>query len=443
MISVSGIRGKIPEGLDLESCLLYTESFVEVLKPKTIVLGRDSRPSGLFLEKFISGILLSKGIDVISIGVVPTPTLKAVVNATKSSGGIMISASHNPIVWNAFKLVGKNGFFFNEEQMKVLLKISSDKTFTLPKHNPKSRYTENKSEFLSLHYESVLKRVNVNKIKKKKFHVLVDAVNGGGSEVVPEFLEKLGCKVTKLYCDPTKVFPREPEPTPHSLKKTAKFLKQSKADIGFALDPDADRLVILTPERGCISEEYTFPLSLLSVLPGKTNSAVINLSTSFVSRELLAKHNKRLLRSKVGEANVVSMMIENRSFFGGEGNGGVIDPEVNSFGRDSLSGIAHILNYLAINNTKIDRVLDGLPEIFMKKTSFPIKGKNLNELFQKFKDYYRHAIVDERDGLYLEFSDKWIHVRASNTEPIIRVIAEAKSNKQLSEIFSEIEGLLY
>ncbi|MCB1176172.1 MAG: phosphoglucosamine mutase, partial [Leptospiraceae bacterium] len=324
MISVSGIRGKIPEGLNLENILLFTNSFIETLRPKSIVIGRDSRPSGEFMEQIITGILLSKGIDVIQIGIVPTPTLKAVVNATGASGGIMISASHNPIVWNAFKFVGKNGFFFNQAQITTLMKFAEKGKFTPPKFLPKSKLKQNSREFIDLHIESVLKRVNVAKIKKRKFKVFLDAVNGGGSEVVPMLLQKLGCKVEKLYCEPGGVFPRAPEPTPSALTKTARAMKKTDAEIGFALDPDADRLVLLTPERGCISEEYTLPLSIYSVLPHTdSTNVVINLSSSFITGEVIDSYNKKLIRSKVGEANVVGDMQKTKAFFGGEGNGGV------------------------------------------------------------------------------------------------------------------------
>ncbi len=443
MISVSGIRGKIPEGLNLENILLYTNSFIETLKPKAVVVGRDSRPSGEFIEHIVTGTLLSKGINVIQLGIVPTPTVKAVVNSIGASGGIMISASHNPIVWNAFKFIGKNGFFLNQTQLDALLKHSLSQKFLAPKFLPKSKIIFEPQKYIDLHLESVLSRVDVSKIRKRKFKVFLDAVNGGGSFVVPALLEKLGCKLIKVYCEPQKVFPREPEPTPSNLQKTYRLMKKTEAEIGFALDPDADRLVLLTPQRGCISEEYTLPLSLLSVISkAKSTNMVINLSTSFVCKEILEKNGKNLIRSKVGEANVVSDMIKFKAFFGGEGNGGVIDPEVNSFGRDSLVGIAHILNLLALENTTIDKQLAQLPPIFMEKRTYSIKGKDLNTIYTKLKSRFPHAIFDMRDGLRIDLPDKWIHVRSSNTEPILRVIAESSSEGDLKVLFAHIEPIL-
>jgi phosphomannomutase len=287
--------------------------------------------------------------------------------------------------WNAFKFVGKNGFFFNNAQIQNLLSHAQKKDFREIRFLPKSKIDSNSKDYIQTHIDSVLKRVDVQKIKKKKFKVFLDAVNGAGSDVVPKLLDALGCKIEKLYCDPSKPFPREPEPTPSALQKTSRLMKKTDAAICFALDPDADRLVILSPNRGAISEEYTLPLSMESVLPNKKQNLVINLSTSFINEEIADKHGKSVIRSMVGEANVVSDMHQSNAFFGGEGNGGVIDPEVNSYGRDSLTGIAHILNILALKNKTIDNILDEYPEIFMKKESIPIKGKTRSSIKNKLK----------------------------------------------------------
>lgn len=305
--------------------------------------------------------------------------------------------------------------------------------FRPPLFNPKAKVLSDPA-YIRLHIESVLKRVNVPKIRKKKFRVFLDAVNGGGSKVVPTLLEELGCKLYPLYCEGEGGFPREPEPTPKALEKTAKQMKKTDAQIGFALDPDADRLVLLTPERGCISEEYTLPLSLLSVLPGSRNTVVTNLSSSFITEKVASEFGKIVLRSKVGEANVVAEMLNARSMFGGEGNGGVIDPEISSFGRDSLAGIAHILNVLAERNQSIDSLLDEMPEIHMEKTSYSVKDRNLNEILLKFKSSFPSKKIDERDGLWMDLGGKWIHLRASNTEPIIRLIGEAETERDLKEM---------
>lgn len=437
MISVSGIRGIIPSGLNFQNLIQFTLSFAQVLNPKTIIIGRDSRPSGEFIENIISGVLLSLGVNVKIIGIVPTPTLKSIVNETKSDGGIMISASHNPIEWNAFKFVGKNGFFFGSEQIEALKSFMIADNQPLPKFQPKSKKEDVSSEYTNLHFESVLKQVDIARIKKRKFKVFIDAVNGGGSFVVPMFLEKLGCKVYREYCTPDGTFPRPPEPTPDALAKTAKLMKKTDAEIGFALDPDADRLIVLTPKRGVISEEYTLPLSVYSVLNSKLKNLVVNLSTSLITKEVIAPYGKITHFAKVGEANVVKEMIEKKAFFGGEGNGGVIDPKISSFGRDSLSGIAHILNFLSLDKTTIDKQLDLMPELFMKKESISVEGRDITKIFAKLKDSFKDGIINEKDGIRFDFASSWVHIRASNTEPIIRIIAEAKTDNDLQMLLKK------
>ncbi|MCE9501039.1 MAG: phosphoglucosamine mutase [Leptospira sp.] len=445
MISVSGIRGTIPDGLDLNNIPIFAQAFSSIISNKQVVIGKDSRPSGLFIESILTGILLSHGKNVISLGIVPTPTVKAVVNATKSGGGVMISASHNPIEWNAFKFIGKNGLFFNQSEMNQLLENIKDNRFAAPIYNPDSKIIEDNEKYIRLHFESVLKRVDVPTIRKRKFKVFVDAVNGGGSIVIPAFLESLGCTVIRHNCAPDGKFPRPPEPTPKALLGSAKRMKSSGADIGFALDPDADRLVLISKKRGAISEELTLPLSIQSILTkksGKSGKVIINLSSSFVTEDIIHPFGLKLLRSKVGEANVVEKMIREGAVFGGEGNGGVIDPKINSFGRDSLSGIAHVLNVLARERRDLDSVLDLMPEVFMEKMTLPAEGKSKTELFQKLKDNFNAKKLDETDGLRLEFDSSWIHVRSSNTEPIIRVIAEARTKNDLNRIVEKTKEIL-
>jgi phosphomannomutase len=435
MVSISGVRGIIPVSLNYEVITKYILAFVKVLNPKSIIIARDSRPSGEYIQYITTGILLSLGIDVKIVGIVPTPTLKSIVNETKSSGGIMISASHNPIEWNAFKFVGKDGFFFTTEQVAKLRSfVINEDSLPKPKFFPKYKFEIATRELWELHIDSVLKRINVNKIRKRKFKVFLDAVNGGGSYVVPYFLEKLGCKVIELYTKPDGTFPRPPEPTPKALEKTSKLIKKTEADIGFALDPDADRLVLLSPKKGAISEEYTLPLSLFSALNTNKKNIVINLSTSSLTKIVAEKFKKKTHYAKVGEANVVSEMLRLGAFFGGEGNGGVIDPNISSFGRDSLAGIAHILNHLAEENLSFDAALSKLPELFMSKQTFSIQNKNLSLLFAKLKESFPNASIDEKDGVRFDIEDSWLHIRASNTEPILRIIAESNSKVNLEKL---------
>lgn len=437
MISVSGIRGIIPTGLNFENIIQFTLAYANVLKPKTIIIGRDSRPSGEYIENIVSGVLLGIGINVKTIGIVPTPTLKSIVKETKSDGGIIITASHNPLEWNAFKFVGKNGFFFDAKQIQELKDFIQKGDLPLPKFSPKSIKSNSSESLIDLHFESVLKQIDLAKIKKRKFKVFVDAVNGGGSLVIPEFLKRLGCKVYETYCTPDGTFPRPPEPTPKALIKTAKLMKKTDAEIGFALDPDADRLIVLTPKRGVISEEYTLPLSVQSVLGRKGKDMVVNLSTSFLTQEAIARYGKKVHLAKVGEANVVSEMIQKKAFFGGEGNGGVIDPNISSFGRDSLAGIGHILNFLASNKSSVDTEMDKIPKLYMQKESISVQGRNLKDILEKLKDNFKGSKINEKDGIRFDFESSWVHVRASNTEPIIRIIAEAKNENDLQALLTK------
>jgi len=350
----------------------------------------------------------------------------------------MISASHNPLEWNAFKFIGKKGRFFDQKQMDQVVDCIRKDAFHAPMYLPKTSVINRKDAF-QMHIDDVLKRVNVAAIRKKKFKVFVDAVNGAGSEVVPALLQQLGCQVIRYHCKPDGIFPRPPEPTPKALKKTSAEVKKSAADIGFALDPDADRLVVVSPTSGALSEELTLPLSILSVLDQapKNGKVVVNLSSSFVTKQIMEPYGFQFLRSKVGEANVVETMEKTRAFFGGEGNGGVIDPAISSFGRDSLAGIAHILNVMAIRNQGIDAIVSQLPQVHMEKMSLPIAGKSLKTLYTAFKNGFKPLKIDERDGLWMDFDHSWLHIRPSNTEPIIRIIAEAKKRQDLIELVSK------
>ncbi|MBE8365111.1 phosphoglucosamine mutase [Leptospira borgpetersenii] len=444
MVSVSGIRGIIPTGLSPEVIFNALRAFGTWIEGSKVVIGRDSRPSGPYIENIALGLMQAMGKDVLQLGIVPTPTVKAVVNLSKAGGGIMVSASHNPILWNAFKFIGPGGFFTGAADLEQILDTVRNQSYRQIQYKPSSKIVSGK-EWSEKHIESVLKRVNVSAIRKKKYKVLVDAVNGAGSALIPELLGKLGCKPILLHCSPDGTFPRPPEPTPDALKQTSRKMKSSGADIGFALDPDADRLVVLTPKKGAISEEYTLPLSFLSLtlgkMPKKAN-LVVNLSTSFINEFVAGQYGVPVSRSKVGEANVVSEMLRQKSIFGGEGNGGVIDPAIASFGRDSLSGIAHILNGMAATGKKIDSIVEELPAVHMQKTSFKVAGKNLQDIYSKFSEEFSAFSEETLDGLRLASDDSWIHIRPSNTEPIIRVIAEARTKKDLNSLLDRSRSLM-
>ncbi|WCL49307.1 phosphoglucosamine mutase [Leptospira sp. GIMC2001] len=443
MISVSGVRGKIQDGFNPETILRFSRAFATAMGGSFVVVGRDSRPSGLFVESILNGAILAAGKSVLSLGIVPTPTVKAVVNAKSAESGVIVSASHNPMDWNAFKFVGRNGFFFSQKEIDKVMELVNANQF------PQAIYDANvkvdyQYDDAKLHLESILERIDVLAIRKKKYKVLIDAVNGAGSNLIPEFLEMLGCDVYKMHCNPDGQFPRPAEPTEEALVDTSAFVKSSGVDIGFAVDPDADRLVVLTPKLGALSEEYTVPLSLMAVLPefiGKPK-VVLNESSSFVSDRVVKAYGGSVIRSKVGEANVVQAMIDNKAMFGGEGNGGVIDPKINSYGRDSLAGIGHILHLMAKDDKPIDSIFEKLPGLFMKKTKFAREGREILDVFNSIRSGFKSDQVSEIDGLRLAWDYGWIHVRPSNTEPIVRIIAEADSAEKLNEIIHQAEKSL-
>lgn len=440
MISVSGVRGKIQDGFGPETILRFARAFAYSVSGDTVVVGRDSRPSGEFVESILNGAILASGKNVVSLGIVPTPTVKAIVNAKGLSAGVIVTASHNPMEWNAFKFVGKRGFFFSQEEIDQVMDLVKKNEFPKAVFDSSAR-VQQAYNLSKIHIDSILARIDVLAIRKKQYKVAIDAVNGAGSQLIPEFLEMLGCEVYRLHCTPDGQFPRPAEPTEEALVGTSAFVREQGVDIGFAVDPDADRLVVVTPEQGAISEEYTVPLCLLAVLKnfvGKPK-VVVNESSSFLSDKIVEAYGGNLIRSKVGEANVVSAMLEHNAMFGGEGNGGVIDPKINSYGRDSLAGIGHILHLMATEDKSIDEIFGKLPKIYMQKTKFPVQGVPLDSIYAKLRAEFPTAKVSTIDGLRLSWDYGWVHIRPSNTEPIVRVIVEAMDLEKVQQLLAQVE----
>ncbi|MBI3394882.1 MAG: phosphoglucosamine mutase [Spirochaetia bacterium] len=442
LVSISGIRGIIPDGLDPVNIVAFSRAFAAVTG-KRIVIGCDARPTGPILNHLLTGTLLAAGKEIIDVGLVPTPTVKAAVKTWKADGGVMISASHNPPEWNAFKLIGKEGFFFSAaDSEKMIHALRSDQ---FPAVGWKKMGTLRSEDAVQMHIDQVIKALpNVAKIRKKKYKVVVDGVGGAGREALPRLLKSLGCTVITLYCEPTKdgSFPRPPEPTPSALSKFGALVKKKKAAVGFALDPDADRLVTGSPTSGAVNEEYTLPLALLG-MPSKkvrsTDSVVLNLSTSTLVDAVMHARGGRVFRAAVGEANVVADMVKRKAFFGGEGNGGVIHPLVPSYGRDSLIGAGLILSAMAASDAKsIDDLLDCLPDLHMDKRKFELSGQSMQDIKAGLKQRFPKGRFDERDGIHITLpAGAWVHARSSNTEPVLRIIAQAESKKALEQLIAE------
>ncbi|MBI5324426.1 MAG: phosphoglucosamine mutase [Ignavibacteriae bacterium] len=442
--SISGLRATLNDGLDEELIYKYTYAFSKILHPGAIVIGRDGRPSGLWIENIVRKTLQEAGREVHLLGVVPTPTVQLMVEHSDATGGIIITASHNPSEWNGLKFIDDSGVFLNSEWNRILWdEVDSIKTINSIKVEDKSDIIYGNA--IENHIDRILtlpflaEPVIFEKLEQRNLKVVVDAVNSSGSKAIPMLLEKLGCNVIKLYCDESGIFPHTPEPLPENLTGLAEAVKVNNADIGIAVDPDADRLVLIDETGNPIGEENTIVLSVESALEMRHSfhgysdfNVVVNHSTTRRVEDIADKYGTKVFRSPVGEINVVNKMKEVKALIGGEGSGGVILPACH-YGRDSLVGTALILSLIASKNTTLSGLVKQLPYYEMKKSKKQFSGSIdtiINKLIMEFHD----GVPLREDGIKINFKDKWVHLRASNTEPIVRVIAEAKSNTEVNEL---------
>ena len=442
MVSISGVRGRVGEGLNPFEVVKFVSAFAEFCGRGEIMLGRDTRIHSLLISQLASGTLLAMGCDVIDVGICPTPTLQLAVEHSDASGGIMITASHNPAEWNGLKFISSDGTFLTPEQHKKFVELVENGNFNFAKWNLTGNYVQDRS-FLDMHIEKIFKIdfVDFESIKARKFKVVVDCINGAGSEIVPRLLKKFGCEVIRLNCDGNGKFTHEPEPLPENLTELCEVVKQAKADFGIAVDPDADRLVLVTEEGEPFGEEYTIVQAVKIVLEKRSmlsdKNVVVNLSTTKAVDEVAKIYDAKVYRSPVGEINVVKKMKEVGAIIGGEGSGGVILPEVH-YGRDSLVGIALILQNLVEFGGKISEFKKTLPKFEIYKTKVGIEGIKPDEILEKVIEIYKGAEINTDDGIRVDFGDKWIHLRKSNTEPVLRVIAEAKDREEAKELVQNL-----
>ncbi|MBI3123044.1 MAG: phosphoglucosamine mutase [Ignavibacteriales bacterium] len=436
MVSVSGIRGIVGDGLDPQTIVKYASAYADFCGKGKIVIGSDGRISGEMVSKLVIGTLLAKGNDVVDIGICPTPTVLFNVKNLKAVGGIQISASHNPNEWNALKLLNRNGEFMTPEENRQMLSNIENANNNYTSWNKLGKLTSN-SKGLDDHIEAVLKIpfINVPKIRKRKFKVLLDCVNGAGSYSMPKLLEKLGCQVIEMNCSKSGIFPRLPEPIPENLKATMRAVKKHKADIGIVVDPDVDRLVLITDKGEPFSEENTITQATRFWLSKKKGNVVVNLSTTRAVDDVARQFGCKVFRSPVGEANVVKKMKEVKAVIGGEGSGGVILPKA-VFGRDSLTGTVIMLQHLLEFGGTMSEMKKALPQYFVAKKKILIGNKNPDEVIKNLISKYSDQQINTEDGLRIDFADHWAHFRKSNTEPIIRCIVEAK-NKKDAESFAD------
>ncbi|OGS20589.1 MAG: phosphoglucosamine mutase [Elusimicrobia bacterium RIFOXYA2_FULL_39_19] len=436
-VTVSGVRGVVGDTLTPELILNFTQAFGTYLKGGKVILGRDTRPTGPMVKHAVLAGLVSAGCEVIDIDICATPTVLMLVKKFKAAGGIIITASHNPVQWNALKFVNSSGVFLTETQIQTVINLYEKKDFVISGWD-KLGSVKSYDKGIEDHINKVLAYVDINKIKKSKFKVALDCVNGAGSVMTPFMLNKLGCKMEAINMTPDGIFPHTPEPVPENLKDLCKLVKSKKADIGFAQDPDADRLAIIDELGNPIGEEYTLAVVVDYLLSKKKGKVVINLSTSRASEDIAKKRGAEVIRTKVGEANVVEGMIKHNALIGGEGNGGVIFPSVN-FGRDSFVGIALVLQYMAETKKTLSEIVASLPKYKIVKTKLTLSKEKIEQALTKIKEIHKNDKINTLDGIKIDFENSWVHLRASNTEPIVRIVGEAPTTEEAAALCEKIK----
>lgn len=446
--SISGIRGTIGgkpgDALTPTDIVKYAAAFGTLMKGDkkncTIVIGRDARMSGDMVNKLVIGTLQGLGIDVIDLGLSTTPTVEMAVTEEKADGGIILTASHNPKQWNALKLLNSTGEFISEETGKEVLALAEKDAFEFAQVDHLGTVTE-KRDYIKKHIDHILAMdlVDVEAIKARKLKIVVDAVNSTGGIAVPMLLNALGVdEVIELYCTPDGKFPHNPEPLPEHLNEISSVVKRNKADLGIVVDPDVDRLALVCEDGSMFGEEYTLVAVADYVLQHKKGNTVSNLSSTRALRDVTEKHGGSYSASAVGEVNVVKMMKETNAVIGGEGNGGIIVPDLH-YGRDALAGIALFLSHYAKEGKLCSILRAGYPDYFISKNKIELTPEiNIDELMAKVKEKYKKQPINTTDGVKIEFDKEWVHLRRSNTEPIIRIYAESQSEATANHLAEKL-----
>jgi phosphomannomutase len=436
-ISISGVRGVVGQSLTPSLLTRFAQAFGTHTGPGTIVIGRDPRTSGEMVKHAVVAGILSTGNRVVDIGVCPVPTVQLQVRHRRAQGGIAITASHNPAEWNALKFIGPSGLFLNSGQARELLDIYHQGEYTKV-GGAELRTVEEIEGATDLHIKSILDTLGPLPQTKKKLRVVLDSCNGAGSLVGPKLIEALGAEVIPLNTTPDGSFPRPAEPLPENLGDLCRMVREHHADIGFAQDMDADRLAVVDETGEAIGEDYTLALAARYILSKTPGAIVTNLSTTSAMDDVARMFNCPLHRSKIGEANVTEVMRQVGAVIGGEGNGGVIYPRIN-FCRDSLVGMALILHLLAETGRTVTEILDDLPRYRMIKEKLECPSNKIGEILKTVRDEYAGRRMDLRDGVKIIFEDAWLHVRGSNTEPIVRLVVEARDEARARRI---LDGVL-
>ncbi|HEX2449629.1 MAG TPA: phosphoglucosamine mutase [Gemmatimonadales bacterium] len=440
MISVSGMRGQVGTDLTPELVARHAAAlgaWAAAQGRPLVVLGRDTRTSGPMFSRAATAGLMSVGADVIDLGVVPTPTTQLAVEHHHAGAGLILTASHNPIEWNALKLVGPDGIFLDAEAGAAVRALAESG----PKRASWNGIggVRDDPDAVGRHLDAILSLpvIDVAAIRARRFHVALDCVRGAGGVAIPPLLDRLGVRMSGIHLEPDGRFPHPPEPVPENLQDLGRLVRESGADLGLAVDPDVDRLALVDESGAPIGEDYTLAFAVRAVLGGNRDAkpvVVVNLSTSLVVEDAARDHGARFVRAPVGEANVARAIRDEGAVIGGEGNGGVILPALHT-GRDAPLGVALILHYLAKVGGSLSGVVAGSPRYVILKAKGP-RGPKLGPLYDRLRRRFPDASVDDRDGLRLAWRDRWLHVRPSGTEPIVRLIAEAPTAADAESLVS-------
>ncbi len=447
--SISGIRGtiggKTGDNLTPVDAVKFASAYGMWLKAYhkkenlTIVVGRDARISGPMIHNLVVNTLIGLGINVIDLGLSTTPTVEIAVPLEKADGGIILTASHNPKQWNALKLLNEKGEFLSGAEGAKILEIATKEAFDFADVDNLGEVIKN-NNYMHIHIDQVLNLslVDVEKVKQHKFKVVVDGVNSSGGIIIPKLLEQMGVEVVKLYCEPNGHFPHNPEPLKEHLTDISELVIKEKADFGIVVDPDVDRLAFISDDGEMFGEEYTLVAVADYVLSKTPGNTVSNMSSSRALKDITEKHGGTYQASAVGEVNVVELMKATNAIIGGEGNGGIIYPEIH-YGRDALVGVALFLTHLANQSKSVAELRAGYPQYFMSKNKIELTPEiNVDAILEAMTKKYQNEQISTIDGVKIDFPDNWVHLRKSNTEPIIRIYTEAQSQQKADDLAQRI-----
>jgi phosphomannomutase len=456
--SISGIRGTIGGTLGDNLTPIDTVKFAAAYgswliqrnaekERLTVVIGRDARTSGKMISSLVANTLVGLGINVVDLGLSTTPTVEVAVTLESADGGLILTASHNPKQWNALKLLNEKGEFLNSIEGQKILELAESDTIEFSEVDDLGVYSKNRG-YVQKHIEEVLnlELVDIAAIKKANFRVVLDAVNSTGGIFIPALLQALGVECVKLYCEPNGDFPHNPEPLKEHLGEISKLVVKEKADFGIVVDPDVDRLALVCEDGSMFGEEYTLVACADYVLSKKGGNTVSNLSSSRALRDVTQKYGGQYTASAVGEVNVVQLMKDTRAIIGGEGNGGIIYPD-SHYGRDSLVGVALFLSHMAKGNLSCKELRESYPSYFMSKNKIQLTPRiDVDTILELMAEKYQNEDISTIDGVKVDFDTEWVHLRKSNTEPIIRIYTESTSQENADNlaqrIISEIREII-